>query len=352
MKNWYKKAQAISADSFEPHSRIIELKRHLSAEDEEGNYLDIVIVPVASSRKDYITVQLDARHGGSKPGSSTLSRLYETAMSANTPLNRVEFVDDAFDEEEAKLPKGSYKRSSLEMVLGPGNPEQLKGTVDALCRAWETEASKMIKLNLISSYSISDAKYRTISQEESQQSSEKFDKIFSRDVEQARIFLCRLGKFARANPGIATWIDDVRSHVTDWTWRAIHAERFPESASVEEYCSKPIDREWIGRFSSNMESPVIEIFKYVSGEKDSNFDQVMEVIRDMPSEAAKKRGIEAFIGYVARDGEETYIDSWIRQVARDPEMLSLSVLGHPWAVSALSRKYPELAVKLKDIQKK
>jgi len=349
--NWFKKAQALSTDSFEPHPRIAELKRHLSADDEDGNNISIIVAPVVSGGREYVTIQLDAAHGGSVPKSAALSRLYEALVKTNTGLKPASFIDDHFSEEEAKLPSGSYKASSMELVLGPSEYGAIAAAIDALCETWKSECSKMVNLDLISIYSISDSRYRSLSQGESSQSSEAFDKIFTNDVAQTRMFLCRLFRFSKAHGELKKWIDELYENVTDWTWRGIHIKPFPGYRDGEVDCSRAPSTEWVERFSSNMDSPVLEIFKHVNGEAVPNFEDVIDIAQSMPSDAGSRRGIEAFIGYASKDGEEEYIRSWMRNAAKDKSMFSMSILSHPWAVTALRKRYPELAERLQAMQK-
>lgn len=349
--NWYKLAQVMHTDSFESHPNIANLKRHLSAEDEEGNYIDIIVVPIINSGKEYVTIQLDARHGGARPASAVLAKIYEVLLRTNTGLDSNKFIDDHFGEEEAKLPKGSYKSSSMDLVLGPASSGAIYSAISALCESWKSECMKMVKLNLINSYAVSDAKYKVIYSGESQKLSDDFAISFKKDADQVRIFLCRLGRFARSNANLKKWTDELYQNVTDWTWRGIHANPFPGGQTDDADCSKSLNSEWIDRFSANMDSPTLEMFKHISGEKVPNFEYVIDIIKDMPPDVAEKRGVEVLIGYASKEGNEVYIKGWINNVSKDKLMFSMSVLSHPWAAVALEQKYPELAAKIRSMQK-
>ena len=94
--SWWKTAQSLNTDLFDAHPDIVDMKRHLSAYDENGDPLDIDIIPIISKGKGYLTVQLDARHGGQVPKSAALAKLHEAVLTVDGGLNSNKFAENHF----------------------------------------------------------------------------------------------------------------------------------------------------------------------------------------------------------------------------------------------------------------
>lgn len=349
--NWWKTAQSLSTDSFEAHPSIVEMKRHLSADDENGDPLDIHIIPVVSGGKGYLTVQLDARHGGQLPKSAALAKLHETVMSADGGLKSNKFVDDHFHPMEAQLPTGAYRTSRMEKVLGPGSQDALHNAMMDIVSSWVALADKLVDLDLIRNYYVYDAKERVVADRSSKSENKAFEDAYQADVKQMDIFMCRLGRFDMTHPELRRWTSGLRKIITDWKWSGIHEKKYPNGKVDESLCERKLDQNWISRFSDDLGSPHREIFMYACGQPEENHDAMMELVKDMPEDAMTKNGVEQLLYYLGQNEGEVYISSWIKQISRTPSMLSNNIIGHPWAVKALMKNHPDLADRLDKIQK-
>ena len=349
--NWWKTAQSLSTDSFDAHPDIVDMKRHLSADDENGDPLDIYIIPIISEGKGYLTVQLDARHGGQVPKSAALAKLHEAVLTVDGGLNSNKFVDDHFFPLEADLPTGAYKVSRMEKVLGPGSRDALHNAMMNIVASWVKLADRLVDLDLIRHYYIYDAKERVVADRSSKSENKEFENVYQNDISQMDIFVCRLNRFEMTHPELRKWTNDLRQAVTDWKWSAIHEKKYPHGKIDESMCERKLDQKWIARFSDDLSSPGREIFLYACGQPEKNHDAIMEIAKGMPEDAMSKNGVEQFIYYLGHDEDEAYIANWIRDIAQNPSMLSKNIIGHPWAVEALRKSHPALADKLDRIQK-
>lgn len=352
MKNWYKSSQTISTNLMQYHPLADKLGRIFVADDDSGNYLQLLVIPIAYGEKTYMTVQLDATHGGVMPKSPQLKKLSDAISDAAQSVPQAHFIDDHFDPMEAKLPPGSYKVSKMERVFGPLNDREISGLVSEMEKSWTALADRMIDLELISHYEIKNSAMKTLLEKSSKKEKSAADEMIRKDSQQMRAFLCRLDKLKNSQPVLSPWISDLKYQVTDWVWGSIHGSKYEviETNSVD--CNIAIDKDWAMRFGDTLMSPGREIFMYACGYPRKNHEDIMDVILDMPLDAMSRGGVEQFVEYAADESLSPYLKSWISSLSKDGKSLSKNIIGHPWAVSALAKNHPELSELLRKMQEK
>lgn len=347
--NWYKFSQVVNTESMDIHPQSRGISRNFVADDDSGDSLQLLVIPVMHENKGYITVQLDAVHGGIMPKSPQLNKLKEALLASISNVASVKFVDDHFDPMEAKLPTGAYKVSKMEGVFGPVSAKQIEDAIRSMENAWSALGDRMIDLDLISYYSIKN-NGKTIAEKISKSERGAAEKIMSSDSDQMKTFMCRMERFSQSHPELSAWIKEMNTSLTDWAWGAMHGSRYKMDSVKDSDCNGILSDQWIARFGDQLVSPSKEIFFYICGRPRKNHETVMSIISGTPADAMSKNGIDQFIEYLIIDDGERYLNDWINSLSRNRSMFSKSILSHPWAVFTLDKSHSGLAEKLKKIQ--
>lgn len=342
--SWYRKAarNVLRTDEAALHGWHKELGRNLIADDSDGNFVMIHVIPVMYGGKSYVEVQLGATMKGQLPKSSELNSMLQGAIES-TGLKKQEFVDDLYDPMEAQLPAGSFKPSKVIAILGPVEGEALETAIYGMASRWLEMGKKMAQYELVKYYGVSDTSLRTISSGKSKSVTEEEQGLQSNDSVNMQTFICRLKRFGEYEPELKKWLEEIYEGV-QWSWASIHGKDYEPHTPTAEECARRVDEDWISRYGDWFDHPARDVYEMICGKETSVNEQTLQVAREIPEDAMGRNGLGVFFEWLLGAEDEKFLRTWVRATLRmEKSSLSNNILSHPWAIGVIKKRHPDIA---------